>query len=572
MVHEMLVSTLRVSTISLMNISPKFQGSDYYLTLSYGFWKISTTLNPEQGRDICWKYPPSDATMVFNVSIDQLIAQKFQVQVWDPNGNEIQARGQCTLEASLKSLTNNIICASIFLVDQDLNEFGVANILLQVIKSGFLSTSKSQSTPPSSPSRLALHPTIHIPNETEATQQQPQSVKEQTMKAAVTKVNPDGTCTIRLEDGRLDEIQFVTGIFQISSQFKPGESVNISFPGSLSHFFPGVISRAHPDGTFTVRYQNGTREMRLGPTNIKKLERNTHPQTDTPLSSSLDNLSPGLISNAEVEKGCTAVGELKQRIFEHTEQSQSISQQLETSKQIFQRFHELSHCPSSSPSPPSLTPSPFLQQKTLRDERFSQLHSTELIRRSSLEKRIEEMRKFSVLSYQQQQTLSHHLNIHHYPSLLFAPFHKEILFKYHAKKTRRQASFVIKRFLQRVIAWVKVVLAVRLLTRNRLAFKRKDRREKAAQVIQSCIRRKLAFTILKKRKFSAIIILKAMKKRRGRYMRKKELEDQLHFLKLILSVQRIYRWNRNQKWERLRRLKEKEDEASRKIQNLFRKK
>jgi hypothetical protein len=570
----MLMTTLQVSTISLLNVSPKHQGFDYYLTLSYGLWKISTTLNPEKSRDLCWKYPSSAITMKFDVTIDELIAQKFHIQVWDSNGSELQASGQCTLESSLKTVTNNLICASIFLVDKELNEFGLVNVLIQVIKSGFLTNHGNQhhTTPPSSPSRLSFQPTISIPKESETIPQQPQSLKENqhTIKAAVTKVNPDGTCTIRFEDGRHDEIQFVTGIFQISSQFKPGESVEISYPGSISHFFPGVISRSHPDGTFIVKYQNGTREMRLGPTNIKKLEPQTH---------SLQENLPRMITEMEVEKGCEAIEELKQRIHQQNEQcSHSISQQLETTKQIFKKFHEHLTIPSptgNSATVPSLTALVLEQQQTLRNERFSHLTNSESIRRTSLEKRIESMKRFSLssssASYQRQQQHSHHLHLHHYPALLFGPFHKEILKQYQIKKIRRQASFVIKRFFHRVIAWVKVVIAVKHLTKNRLRWKKINRREKAALVIQNCLKRKLFYNSLQKKKFCGLIILKALKKRRAFLLRKSELRDQFHFLKLILNLQRIYRWKRNQKWEKIRKMNLKQDLASRKIQNLFRK-
>jgi hypothetical protein len=600
MIKDSLTSSLHVNTITLANISSdqQFDVSNYYVTLSYGVWKVSTTLNQNSGREICWKSPQSDLNMLFDASIDELISQKFHVHVWNHDGNHLHGSGSCTLESSLKSLTNNVICISIFLVDKDMKEFGIANILIHVVKSGFLSTHPTQ---PPSPSRLPLHPTISPPNQSDPFQQpqsqqqslnphspqqpQPQPQAHSTVKASITQVNPDGTCTIRLENDEMKEVQFVTGRFQIPSQFKPGEQVNVSYPGSRSHTFPATISRGHPDGSFTVRYHNGTREMRLNPSEIQKRDSTprlvSSPRDLIPSSPSAfpspskgngDNGPPSVIAVADLEQGCETIEELNKRIPLYQRQADSLSKQLTASQQILNNF---------SDSLPSLTAGveaaasgqcSFEERKRLRNEHFSHLHSSESSRRASLEKRIEEMKRFSIPPSLPQHNLSKHLNLFHYDPLIFAPIRKEIVSKYNSKKKRRQASFVIKRFFSRVLAWVKVVLAVRMLTRNRLAYKKKDRREKAALVIQSCARRKIAMVTFMKRKFSAVIILKAMKKRRQHFMRKKELEDQLEFLKLVMRTQRIFRWHRNQKFERLRRIIEKENEASLKIQSLFRRK
>jgi hypothetical protein len=588
-----LKSTLHVNTITLVNISSlrQFEVSNYYVTLSYGIWKVSTTLNQNSGREICWKSPQSDLSMLFHVSIDELISQKFHVDVWNHDGNLLHGSGVCTLESSLKSITNDVICISIFLVDKQMKEFGIANILIHVVKSGFLSTHPTQ---PSSPSRLPLHPTVTIPNQSDSFQQLQSPLKQPhsplpsassfssspSVKASITQVNPDGTCTIRLENDEMKDVQFVTGRFHLPSQFKPGEHVNVSYPGSRSHSFPAVISRGHPDGTFTVRYHNGTREMRLNQSDIKKL---------TPSSSSASAETgieepKSVIAVSDLEKGCQTIEELNQRIPLYEKQAESLSQHLIISQQIFSSS-------LSSLSPPNTAllrakaeaearaetgRASLEERKRVRNEYFLHLQASESLRRSSLESRIEEMKRFSVPSQDNQHlsslSSSHHLNLFHYSPLLFAPIRKELLSKYNSRKQRRQASFVIKRFFNRALAWVRVVLVVRTLTRNRLAFKKKDRREKAAVVIQCCFRQRYAVVVSMRRKFSALIIMKAMKNKRRRFLRRKELEDQLNVWRLVTKMQRLFRKHRRLKLEKIQMTIQRENKASLMIQRLFRQK
>ena len=434
---------------------------------------------------------------------------------------------------------------------------------------------KSFSLSPSSPSAFLLNKFNQIEKEGEESHKNIVNIK-----ASITQINSDGTCTIRLEEENDEHTtRFVTGIFQMGLQYKKGEQVEMKYPGS-SIWMTGIINRNHPDGTFSIRYQNGQKEIRLDTTYIRKIPSTLSPSSPTPPSTSLNdnngNKSDQIpISISDIDTNCSTISELALKLSNNQIDSENLLKKLQNSENITKKGIEISKLQAQQQQQPSQSVfiDSIMKQRKQREELEANKYQEELKHRNNLEKRIQQMKNFKIPSNkEEEQEISHHCHIRHYPRLLFEPFMKSILQANRKRLQRRKATFVLKRFFQHVISWVKVVLAVRILTRNRLAYKKRNRKERAAITIQCAVRKRRAILLSQKRKYSALIIYKILQEKRKKFLKLKQLGEKAQILMAILKIQRKFRWYKNHKLYLINKQIAKENNACKKIQKLFRSK
>lgn len=371
-------------------------------------------------------------------------------------------------------------------------------------------------------------------------------------RGIVKKNEDEQYCIVEFEGNIVREIE-TERIRPCSMSYRVHERIEANFGGS-NEWLPGIISRINRDGSYSVDYLDGRKEIRV---------RSEYLRYASSPSQSAGGFEQVIIDT--LDNGMIKIAELRELFIEYEKNLDPFQKRLSNSRHFSSLFKR----------DDGIVDNNFHYHKKSEDviSHISDLQKLEKKRREALDSEIDRMKQFDkVISQAKAERDSYRIRIDLYQEGMNNMLIEDTIKGYLKKKNRVRAMIVLNRFFKHLQSRNKLKKALCKYVLKKRVLKVRLQQSKAALIIQKNIRRKLAMVRAHKVRTSSLTIQRMCIEMKQRLLAREKFTRRVQLTNIALWFQARMRGMRARRLVAVLRRERLEARAAHTIQKLYRRK